>query len=531
MPLPRYQSGLSDAFGAPGVYIKELAVSAPVRGIFAGVTGIVGECVRGPVGRYVEIRSMQRFIDVYGGRDKGVNGGTVNGHVWRALQAGPYGVCYIARAAAAAAATASFEFETLAGGGGVAVLRAAATSPGTWGNDVLIKIENASDATATKFNLTAKLYGRVYGPYPNLNINTAADDNLAIVLGSDDGNPVVLTKLASGRPVNTAATVDGADADGFVNLGEVVAAFTSVAGTDGVIADADFTGAGKAMEIINAVRGVDHWYVAGRSNTAIKTKKLALTATANNKLILCCPDSESVSLATAVTEVGTLRNKRLVYAFNHAYMIDPITTEQYVVEPIAILGSILSQTEPDVHPGVVETAELTQGVVRLYNEMSPTDTDTADLAAITYLNRDLDADGNQVFIFGNGRTTSLTNNDTHIDGQRSKFFLVNGLAKRMRGDEKKPNTPDRRNARKASFEAWLTELAADGGPNARFVATDETTKRPQFEITNDAQVNSQTDWDAGIQRDVVRVKLIPKGLYLQLQIQMGTDVKTNFDIQ
>lgn len=528
MPQPRYQSGLSDAFGAPGTYIKELAVSAPVRGVFRNITGITGEAVRGPVGRYVEINSMQRFVDVYGGRDKGVNGGTAVGLMWLALQNLQFGKLYVVRAAAAAAVTASFDWETTAGGGGTAVLRISATSPGTWGNDVMFKVSAASNGVATSFNLTIQLYGKFY-IYENLNINTAADDNLSIVVGADDANPVVLTKLASGRPVNTAAGVDGADTNAYVNLGEVVASFTSVAGTDGAIADTDFTGAGKTMEILNNARGVDQWFVAGRSNAAIKTKLLALAAVANNKLVLGCPDSSAVTLATSITEAGTLRDKHLVYAFNHATMVDPVTGGQYTAEPHAILAAIMSQIEPDVHPGVSETSDFTKGIVRLTNELSDTDRDSADLAGVTFLNRDLDQSGNQVWLFGNGRTTSLTNNDSQIDGQRSKFFLVAGLAQRMRGDEKKPNTAYNRAARKAAFEAWLTELAAGGGPGARFVNSDELTKVPLFEVKNDQQVNAPSDWQAGIQRDLVRVQLIPKNLYLQLQIQIGTNV--TFTIQ
>lgn len=520
MPAPRYQSGVSDQFGAPGTYIRELAVSAPVRGLFRGVTGVAGECVRGPTNKYVECQSYQRFLDVFGGRDKGINGGSIIGKIWFALQAKRFGKLMVARAAAAAAVAASFDAETAAGGAGTAVLRIAATSVGTWGNDVMWKVEAASDGTATKFNLRIQLYGKNY-LYENLNINTASDDNLSIVVGSDDANPVVLTKLASGRPVTNANGVDGADANGFTKLGQVVAAFTSVAGTDGAIADTDFTAAGKAMEILHNARGIDHVFVAGRSNAAIKAKILALAPTANNKLWLMTPDAAATAQSAAITEAGTNRHKNIVYAFNHDYITDPVTGEIVADEPHAMLGAILSQTEPDVHPGVVETADLTTGIIRLQNELADADRDALDAAGITYLNRDLDQNGNQVWLFGNGRTTSLTVNDSQIDGQRSKFYLVSGLAQRMRGDEKRPNTKELRAGRKAAFEGWLTELAAQG----RFVATDETTNQPQIEVKNGKEVNTDADLAAGIQRDLVRVKLIPKNLYLQLQVQIGTDVR------
>jgi len=86
-----------------GVSIEQRHISAPVRGIFRGTTGFVGECVRGPVNRLVFCSSYQRFIDVFGERDYGINGGALKGQVWWALQQKAFGKFYVMRAAAAAA--------------------------------------------------------------------------------------------------------------------------------------------------------------------------------------------------------------------------------------------------------------------------------------------------------------------------------------------------------------------------------------------------------------------------------------------
>ena len=524
MPDPRYQNSLSDAFGAPGVYIKELAVSAPVRGVFLGITMIGGECVRGPVGRYVSINSMQRFVDVYGGRDRNINGGTVLGKIWALLQNKDWGTLYIIRAAAAAAVTASFTLEDTAGGGGAQLLTVSASSPGAWGNDVQWKVAAASNGVSTSFNLLIKLWGKSY-LYENISINST-DDNTAVVLGNDDAVPITLTKVANGRPVNSAATVDGADANGFTNLGQTVASFTSVAGTDGVIADSDFTGAGKVMEIMNSTRQVDTCLIAGRSNTNIKTKVLALAPTANSRLWLVCPDSSAITASTAITEAATLRERHIVYCFNHPVDVDPVTNLQVTSEPHGYMASILSQTEPDVHPGVTDTSSLTTRIVRLTYEIGDPDADSLDAAGVTFLNRDRDPAGNQIWLFRNGLTTDLSTNNRQIDGQRSKYFLVGALAQRMRGDEKKPNTPLIRAARKAAFEGYLRELAIG---TRRFVNVDDNDV-PQFEVKNGPEVNSATDVQAGIQRDLVRVQLIPKNLYLQLEVQMGVNV-VNFNFQ
>src|SRR5688572_17094015 len=108
MPAPRYVT--SDAFGAPGIYIRELTPSRPIRASIAGKRGIVGACVRGPVGVPIEISSYGRFAEVFGERDYGT-GGAIVGEVWKSIINKPFSPMVVVRAAAAAAATASFDLE------------------------------------------------------------------------------------------------------------------------------------------------------------------------------------------------------------------------------------------------------------------------------------------------------------------------------------------------------------------------------------------------------------------------------------
>lgn len=517
MPAIRFQPSTSDAFGAPGVYVQVKPVSAPVRGIFLGTTGFVGQCVRGPVNKLVGPMTYNRFVDVFGERDYGINGGAIIGQIWWALQQKTYGQFYAIRAAAAAATFASFNFETEAGGTGTEVLHVAARGPGAHGNDIQTQISDASDDNANHFNLTTKLY-KGTRIFQNLDIS-GTNDNTLQVIGSDDATWITVSKLAAGRPVNTTASTDGADATAFLKLGTVVSGFTSVLGTDGSIADTDFTVGGGPMETINGARGIDVKMVAGRSNSAIKTKIFGLAPTSYLSWWTICPDDETVTDTTWATELASYRHKAIFPVFNHTYYIDPVTGTKTRGEPIAQLGSVLSQIEPDVHPGVDETAELNQGVVDLAFHLRQDQRDNLDAAGSTFIDFDLDVNNNNVILFGNGRTADLATNNSQIDGERSKAFLIVGLANRMRGDQNKPNTVLARAKRKGAFEGWLTQLAEQ----ERFVDRDANLI-PQFEVKNDDEVNTKTDRDAGIQRDLVRVKLIPKNLYLQLQIEAGTTV-------
>jgi hypothetical protein len=170
-------------FAAPGVYVQVKPVSAPVRGIFLGTTGFVGQCVRGPVNKLIGPMTYNRFVDVFGERDYGINGGAIVGQIWWALQQKTYGQFYAIRAAAAAATFASFNFETLAGGSGTEVLHVAARGPGAHGNDIQVQISAASDGNANHFNLTTKLY-KGTRIFQNLSI-FGTDDNTLQVIGND----------------------------------------------------------------------------------------------------------------------------------------------------------------------------------------------------------------------------------------------------------------------------------------------------------------------------------------------------------
>lgn len=517
MPQIRFQSSTSDQFGAPGVYIQERPVSAPVRGIFRGTTGFVGECVRGPVNRVIFCSSYQRFVDVFGERDYGINGGTLRGQIWWALQQKSFGKFYAVRAAAAAATTASFTLETAAGGAGTPVLRVDARGVGAHGNDIAISVSDASDGNANHFNLTTKLYKNKI-LFQNLDISSTNDNTLATI-GSDDATWITVTKLAAGRPVTNAPTVDGADSAGFIKLGQTVASFTAVVGADGSIADSDFTVGSGPMESIHATRAAEFRVVCGRSNSAIKTKIFALAPSANLAAWGICPDSAAVTDTTWTTEIASYRHRKIFPVYNTPYYIDPVTTVETVGEPHIHLASVLSQVEPDVHPGVSDTAELNQGITRLQFALTDAQRDNLDALGSTFLNNDIDENNNNVVLFGNGRTADLATNNAQIDGERSKAFLISGLANRMRGDEKRPNTVLSRARRKGAFEGFLTELAE----KERFVDRDENLI-PQFEVKNNDEINTATDRSAGIQRDLVRIRLIPKNLYLQLQVEAGTGV-------
>lgn len=503
MPAPVFTSNDSEITRVEGLYLKERNPPAQVAGVFLGDVGVVGECVRGPTDRVIEITSEARFREVFGGRDYG-SGGTLIGKVWQSMLNKPFGRAYVVRAAAAAAATASFDWETAAGGAGTAVLRISATSKGAWGNNVQFKISAASDANANHFDMTIRYLGNTV-LYKNLSVFTG-EDNLATVIGSDDGNLVVCTKLASGRPVNTASGIDGADTEAYVNLGETVAAFTSVLGTEGTIADTDFTATGLGMELLANHRSVDICYVAERSNANIKAKWATLAAASTDKMFIITSDAGNTSIATAATDAATYRSDRIIYTYNHPYTLDPETAAVIECHPTSFMASILSQTDVDIHPGEEDTKPFLAGISRLTNEtLSRADYITLREAGICALEKD------SGFLFVSGVTTSLTSGKTEITRRRMTDYIQLSLANSLKFSVKKKNTAARRRANSGMITAFLGDLKRA----ERIVE--------QFAVDTEA-LNTVAQRAAGVEKILIRVKLIGHILFLVLETEIGTSV-------
>jgi hypothetical protein len=367
MTAPFFTSNDQDVIALEGLYIKERNPPAQVKGVTLNGIGVVGECVRGPVNQVVEITSQGRFREVFGARDKTADGsgGTLLGKVYQFLLNKPFGKLYVVRAAAAAAVKASFTLESVAGGGGTTRARIDAANPGTWGNTVGWKVSAATDGDATHWNLTIRYLGNDT-VYKNVD-TTAGNDNTSTVLGDDLANLVTVTKLSDGRPSNSAASTDGADADGFTLLGQTVAAYTSVAGTDGSIADTDFTGTGKGLELLAAYKGVSVVAIAERMSTALKDKVELLAAFAVDRDYLVGADDETVDVADAVTDAALQASDRIFYCYNHFYTRDPDTATEVLCRPESLMASILSQTAVDVHPGDFDNRKYAAGVTRLYS--------------------------------------------------------------------------------------------------------------------------------------------------------------------
>lgn len=511
---PFFTQNEQDYTQLEGLYVTERTPPAQVRGVFLNVVGIAGPCVRGPVGRVVEISSAARFREVFGSADRTVDGsgGAIVGKVWSFLLNKPFGKVVIARVAAAAAVAASFTAETAAGGAGTAVLRIDASSVGAWGNDVGFKVAVATDGNANHFDLFVSYLGSIV-QYKNLDISST-NDNTLNVLGADDGNVVKLTKLAPGRPVSNAPSVDGADANGYTLLGQTVAAFTSVVGADGSLAASDWTTVGGPIDLVTNYKGIGVVAMAGPGSAnyaAIKAKIFTNAPTVSDRMFLIGPNDENVTLAAAVTDAASFRSDRVIYCFNHAYTLNPFTAAETLTRPEDWMASILSQIDVDIHPGEEDTKQFTTGITRLFNESyARGDYISMRNAGIAGLEKD---DG---FDFVSGVTTSLVPGKTEITRRRMADYILLSSSAFLKFSVKKKNTVARRKSNKSVLSAFYRDLSKDG----RIVDVDDR-GNPQFLVDTES-LNTPTQRAAGLEKILVKIKFVSHLLFLVFEAELGT---------
>jgi hypothetical protein len=503
MPAPYFTTNDSDVSQLEGVYIKETNPPATVAETSLNTVGVYGVTLKGPVGQGILIGSEARFVEVFGG---GYLAGVNINKVWKSILNKGFSSLYVSRVAAAAAVAASFTTETATGGGGTANMRIDASSVGTWGNSLQFRVYAATSGVSNAFNLDIKdtITGKIW-TYPNLDIVTGGGDNTASVVGNDPGAPVLLTKLASTRPVNSTASTDGADASGFTPLGATVAAFTSVAGTDGSVADSDYLTYG--LDVLATLKGVAIIYCAEYTSATIKAATKVFAAASSDRMFLIGADSHTVIASAAVSDVATYQSDRLIYCFNHTYTIDPVLGTEVLCKPESWMAAVLANTDVDIHPGEEDTKAFLAGITRIYYPaLVRADYISLKAAGIAALEIDL---GSPVFV--SGVVTGLTPGKTEITRRRMADFIQLSAAYTLRFHVKKKNTEQRRTAIAATLKGWLSGLKKQG--------------RVVEDFNLDMNIlTSPTDQANGIQRILLQVQLLPHMLEIVLVTEIGETV-------
>lgn len=506
MTAPFFTTDDSQVTLLEGVYIEETNPPGGVTQVSLNTVGIYGKTLKGPDTPTV-INSASRFAQVFGGGY--LNNVRIN-DVWTSLLNKGFSSLVVNRVRAAAAVKASFEVNSAATHGGTNIATIQASSVGTWGNSVKYSVVAASDGNTNHWNLIVidTVTGITY-TYQNLDTSATGNNNTAAIIGTDDGRLIDIVKLADGRPVNNTASTDGADALGFVFLGQTVSGYTSVAGTDGSVADTDYTGVAKPLQVLATYPGVAVVMCAEYTSATIKAATLVCAAASSDRMFLIGANDQTILGPAAESDAATYIDVagRLIYCYNHPYTIDPITGIEGLVRPESWMACVLANTDIDIHPGEQDTKQYLAGITRLSQpSLARADYIALKTAGIAALEIDL---GQAVFV--SGEVTCRTPGKTQITRRRMTDFLQLSAAGYLRYSVKKKMTAARQTAIATQLRAWLNGL--------------KTAQRVVNDFTIDPNVlNNATDLGNGIYRVLMRVQLIGHMLFIVLQTEIGTSV-------
>lgn len=462
MPEPLVTTNPAEYTLLEGVYISPKDPPPFVQEVGFANLGIFATALKGPTDKAVAIRSPRELKNIYGLDRHDAGGTAINSELWKFLLNKKFGSLVIYRVAASDAVKGSFTLEDTAGGAGAAIVRIDASSVGLYGRDVYWKVEAATDAVAAHWNLRIKYKGEEF-LYENLDTGdgTPGNDNTATVIGTGDARLIDLVKIADGRPFNSIASADGADADGFTYLGQTVAGFDSVPASDGTIAASDYTVAAGPLFTLASYKGVgivacgnEDGTITAAVNAVMKT-----SAAASSDRLFLVHEGEltgsAVSVSSVITDVASFRDGRVVYCHNSPYTIDTQTALEIITSPVSWMACILSQTDVDIHPGEEDTIPLLAGITRLDQPaIEREDYKALKAAGIASLERN--EDGEHLFV--SGVVTSLTPGTTEITYRRMRDFIQLSAAKFARPFVKKRGTEGNQDQFAGGIEAWLEGL-------------------------------------------------------------------------
>lgn len=471
-----------------GVYITERKPPGAIKGVDLSRTGIAGTAVRGP--STIQIcTSPARLIEIYGERSY-TAGGAIVSSLWKALQNKKFGTVAVQRIVAADAVLGTRNFSDVVP---TAIIRVDASSKGAWSLSAnggpLVSVEAASDGVATKFNLRVKYLGKET-VYRNLSTN-GTDNNLLAVIGDDVANIITVTKLANGRPLNSADQ-------------------TLTGGSDGTLVAADYN---TAITNLGNYKGLGVVFVAESSvnQTSLNSTIVGLAPTVSDRLFLTWSGTVGNPVSTEIAAQAaqiTTKSDRIIWCFNAAKTLDRTDGTKMQVCPHEWMASILSQTDVDIHPGDYDNAVFTSGIVELANEsLTRQDLISLKAAGIATLER-LD-DG---FIFKSGVTTSLTSGLEEITRRRMTDFLQLSWAEANKVNVKKKNTAERRKAIMAATVAFSEGLKRAG----RVIEN--------YEVIQD-EVNTTALRGVGEEHVLWRVRILGHILYFVLDTEIGTAIE------
>lgn len=479
-----------------GVYVDEQDPPGLIEGVSINRVLLIGRCVRGPE-RIIDIDGSGRFVDVFGGRDI-IEDGVLHGEVWKALANKSFSGISVRRVAPAAATAATVTLDDTAGAGGTNIITVTASSKGTWGNGVTVDIEAASSGISTQFNLRANWRGKSK-LYENFDVN-GSNNNIDAVLGTDEADYIVVTKLAGGRPHNQSATALSGGTDGTMAATDYQTPLAEAAAYPGV----------SVVTIAESAEDTVGTSAQATVNGYIVTQAGVVAAGTNDRIFLTWSGKPANTYSQDITALNaeiTTRSDRILYLRNAFKIFDPVTGALIESGPHIAAACILAKIDVDIHLGDVDN-EVYLSAIRSVRDASITQAalDALRAAGISTLEKRTSGS----FGFHSAVTTSLTPGKKELARRRATDYLQISVSQRLVNFVRKRNTVANRTAMLIEINSFCEELKG----SQRIIES--------YDVDN--SMNTPTGRAAGLERIVWSVRLIGHMNFIVLTTNIGTGV-------
>lgn len=457
------------------VYVSETAPSPSVQGVAANVAILVGVFQRGPAG-LTEPGDIGSLEEMYGRS-------SATGNL--ALKNKKFGALKISRVMAAAATKASITLKASA----VNIIKFDAKGKGAYGNLITVAVAAGSVASTSTYTVTDT------NPDAVLPVETYANIKATTMTAA---------LFAASKLVDVTIMSNTVEPD-------VAAAAPMIGGTDGTVADTDyqtalafaeaeFSGNVVFFDAYNSVR-----------NGYLKTH----VVNAPDKQAVLCDLSETVTLATAITNVANNRDTegRLIYAFNFIKTV--INGADVWTHPASWVASIISQTPPWVDPASVDTRDFMAGATGVYNQMSRNQFIQAKNAGIAAF----EMSGGYIKLKSGIVTQIADSSKVTILRRRMADYLTNSIGKFLGNYQNKPNKAQNRTEMGAGIMEFVTRNENDG-----VLPKDSEVKTGKAKIIDTESLNTDASLASGMVKIKYKQRIFSSMRFIVLIAEIGESV-------
>lgn len=380
-------------------------------------------------------------------------------------------------------------------GDGSDLLKITALDKGAYGNNITVKIEDASSGPGKKYTVT--------------------DTNTDAVIEAEvlDGVAIVGKTQAQIDSIFAGSRLIRADLVGTPVAEPVNNTENLASGSDGTVTDTDYE---DAMNLELASPGSCNAVWLDEYNVARRSSLLIAVSAQQDKMGILAGDDENQTVSQVITDVALNRDTdgRMIYTYPYANTrINAVLTP---TNPGSWMASIISQTSPHIDPAFAGNAGFLVGIASLTKTLTRSDYISLKDAGVSTLENDPDLG----IKYRMGITTQILNSSkVTILRRRMADFLTNSLGRFLKNFQNAPNTRSNRNDVTGQMLAFDEGLIRDG-----ILPSDDEVQNGKARVIDSESLNTNTGIGLGFFKILYKRRIFSAMRFIVLQAEIGETV-------